>query len=46
MKLMAIFSQEEKELEDPEGCRGRSLNGDLAVLEHCCHQKDGYEAVE
>jgi len=43
---MAIFSQKEKELEDPEGCRRRSLNGVLEVLEQCRHQKGGYEAVE
>jgi len=32
-KLMAIFSQKEKELEDSEGYWGRSLSGVLEVLD-------------
>jgi len=45
-KLMDIFSQKEKKLEDPEDCRRRSLTGVLEVLEQCRCQKGGYEAVE
>jgi len=46
MKLIAISCQGEKELEDLEDCRRRSLTGVLEVLEQCRRQKGGYEAVE
>ena len=45
-KLMAISSQREEELEDPEDCRRSSLTRVLEVLKQCRRQKGGYEAVE
>jgi len=42
MKLMAISSQGEKELEDSKDSRRRSLTGVLEVLEQCRRQKGGY----